>query len=198
MFRSIPEGLNGRQLPEIYAGLEIKAKNGDANASLSLGKLVGECKQRLYMIEHSRGYRAPTPEVQKIIDNELAVARAQCPQLSAEQLSSGPSWLLRAAELGDREALGLLPFAPPDVTRDTDGAERAHWRSVIIDGLDKSAVGGDYEAALSLGKFFLADPNNRDEASAGRYFELAERLARTSDLADIARKWKQAVSAKRN
>lgn len=92
----------------------------------------------------------------------------------------------------------MLPFAPPDALRDTDGTARAHWRSVVIDGLDKRANDGDYEAALSLGKFLLADPQRRDGVRAEHYFELAEHLARTADLADIARKWKQAAIAKRN
>ena len=89
-------------LAETFDALAMRARGGDANASLRLLRELGHCV--------AQGGQANVPDAApydlqliqaQITRGELAAAQAACPDVTIDQLASVGEWLQRAADSGD-------------------------------------------------------------------------------------------------
>lgn len=199
VFRALPEGLNGRQLRDIYDTLAKAAEGGDAKAASTLGKLVDECRNGLREVEDLQQKKITTyhtdATVNRLLQEKYEVIGKQCVQLTKAELGGASHWLLLGAKGGDRRALLRLPFYAPDKLDPDYDAKNAAWRETVATGLDKLAQAGDTEAAIALARYYLSERNADNLKSAYKYFDLVSKSGSSARQIEYATKMRDYIAA---
>lgn len=199
VFRALPEGLNGRQLRDIYDTLAKAAEGGDAKAASTLGKLVDECRNGLREFEDLQQKKITTyhtdATVNRLLQEKYEVIGKQCTQLTKTELGGASQWLLLGAKGGDRRALLRLPFYAPDKLDPDYDTKNAAWRETVATGLDKLAQAGDSEAAIALARYYLSERNADNLKSAYKYFDLVSKSGSSARQIEYATKMRDYIAA---